>query len=583
MQHSYSDSAILPLPSIIYHWSMAATTGTPRQTLHRAHEEPNGRQDFSEPIIGIPFHGSCSRCHHFHVNHQFTFSLDSTVHTRLFCERCSHPMFGLGRVSTQNTLASVESGSTFPPQACVDRLGQQQPPSALQVETVPGTSGTGLLTTIAERRSPAASRSTSNIRTPTRTLSHTSLAGEVAGGSIRRDEPVEGRASPTRTAHDSLENQALRPHATTLRRLQTVARRFKKHFSAKSKDWGLRRIRLPSNDTPRVDMTWHSSASASPSEVSSDHEQPENAEPLVSATPGDTEDRHATLRARRRELTLAKEREFASSRKCECGPNCPCNSGSQVPQVDRPDTPDIPVPHYVFPPNHSSTGSSNSQPSQNSVHGLDPLAHIGVIFDSSRRSSSADESSSAADSGSRRIRFSQGSTLWSNGSSISLRARRPLVGRASSMPVGTRAHYLTSARNSSQTTSFNPGSNWPDTARAPTPLNNGSMPERTSHTEPSRSHEGSSQESATSLANLADSQEEELLVNGVSPRSHTPIRDVDEVTPTPRSGIRVDGNSDGVLPVGSDGLSSALQHLANGDATDHEVQSPESQANHASR
>ena len=555
---------------------MAATTGTPR----RSQGGSNGHQESSESNIGMPFHGSCSRCHHFHINHPFTFSLDSTVHTRLPCERCNHPMFGLGRVSTQSTLASVESGPTSP-RACVDRLGQQSQPAS-QAEAVPATSTLGLLTTITERRSPAASRSTSHIRTPTRTLSVTSLSGQEVGGSNIRGKSDGGRAELKNIVQESPKSQALHPQSTTLRRLRTFGHRFKRRLSATRKDWKLPRIRLQFTYAPSVGMTDHSSISASTTGVSSRQEQAENAEPLVSGTGDDTEDRHASLRARRRELTLAKERELASVRKCECGPECACISGSNVAQVDRADTPDIFVPPYVLPPNHSSTGSSNSQPSQNSAHGLDPLLHIGDHLESSRRSSSADESSSAADSGSRRIRLSQGSTLWSNGSSISLRARRPLARRASSMPVGTRAQHLAGVRTGLQATSLNPGSSWPETARAHASLDDRSMPGGSSYTASSRNHEPSSHQSSASLANLSDHQEEEELVNGVSPTSHTPMRDVDEVTPTPRSGIRIDGNSDGVLPVGSDGLSNALQSLTNGDMTDHEVQSSESQAHESS-
>ena len=564
---------------------MAATPGTPRRSFTTSRPSQggsNGLQESSESNIRMPFHGSCSRCHHFHINHPFTFSLDSTVHTRLPCERCNHPMFGLGRVSTQNTLASVESGSTFTPRACVDRLVQQQQQSAPQAETAPGTSTLGLLTTITERRSPAASRSTSNIRTPTRTLSETSLSGQEAGGSVGRGEVDGDRPEPNNTPDESPEDKAFHPQTATLRRLRKIGHRFKKRFSTTRKDWKLPRIRLQITYPPNAGMTGHSSASASTTGVSSRQNQSENLDQQVSGAGDATEDRHASLRARRRELTLAKERELASARKCECGPECPCNSGSTVTQVDRADTPDVPVPSYVFPPHHSSTGSSNSQPSPNSAHGPDPLSHIGDHFEPLRRSSSAEESSSAADSGSRRVRLSQGSTLWSNGSSISLRARRPLASRASSMPVGNRVQNLAGIRTGLQTTTLNPVSSWPDTARAQASLDNGSMPGGSSHSESFRSHEPSSHQSSASLANLPGHQEEEGLVDGVSPTSHTPMREVDEITPTPRSGVRTDGNSGGVLPVGSEGLSSALQGLTNGDMTDHEAQSPETQANDAS-
>ena len=566
------------LPLTIYHLTMAATTATSRrsfETFRQAHGGSSGRQNSSDTNIRIPFHGSCSRCHHFHTNHPITFSLDTTVHTRLFCERCNHPMFGLGRVSTQNTLASVESISTFTPRACVDRLGQQQ--LASQVDPVPRTPGHGLLTTITERRSAAPSRSTSNIRTPTRPLSAASLAGEEAGGTDKREEFVESRASPGNTAQQGPEKQALRPQTATLKRLRTMGRRFKKRFRTKAKDWKLPRIVLQITSAPRVSRTGYPSASASRTEVSSGPEQSDNVEQLVSGTGDDTEDRHASLRARRRELTLAREGEPALPPKCECSPECPCIRGSCVVQADRAETPEnISVPRYIFGPYHSSTESSNSQPSQNGAQGLDPLLYIGGHFDSPRRSSSADGSSSAADSGSRPVRLSQGSTLWGNGSSVSLRARRSLVGRASSMPVGSRAQYVTGVRTGSQTTSFNPGFSWSETARAPGSLDGGSMPGRTSHTESSQNHE-----SSTSVASLTDPQEEEELVDGVSP-SHTPMRDDDEVTPTPHSGIRLDEDSDELLPVSSDGLTSALQNLGNHDMTDHEAQPPEIQANSTS-
>ena len=558
---------------------MAATSSTTRHPLepfHTLHRESNGHRDSSEANVGIPFHGSCSRCHHFHINHLFTFPLDSAAHTRLSCERCNHPMFGLGRVSTQNTLASVESDYTFTPGVCVDRPGSQP---ASQAEALPGTSGLGLLTTITERRSPAISRSTSHVSTPVPTLA-ASLIGE---------EPVENRVPPKDAAQGNGDERASHPQATTLRRLRTVARRFKQRFYARPREWKLRRIGLhitlesphsaadlstlplvasiPS-DAHRTGLTGDVS-SASTTEVSSTQKRSDNVEERASEIGDDTEDRHASLRARRRELTLAREGEVSSIRKCECSPECPCMNGSRVVHFDRAETPEN---------IHSSTGSSNSQPSQLSTQGL--LLHIGDHFEPTRRSSSADESSSAAESGPRRIRLSQGSTPRSNGSSVSF--RRPPIGRASSMPVGTRAHYLAGVRNGSHSNSSVTSTGWREAARAPNLLDEGSMPGRTSHTECSRNGEVSSHESSTSLGNLPDYQAEEQLVDGVSPTSHTSRRDGDRSTPTPHSGIRLDRNSHQVSPVGSDGLSSALQDLANGEITDHEVQSPENLANERS-
>ena len=561
----------------------SSTAGHPLEPFHALHRESNGHGDSSEANVGIPFHGSCSRCHHFHIGHWFTFPLDSTAHTRLSCQRCNHAMFGLGRVSTQNTLASVESDYNYTPGVCVDRPGSQP---ASQAEALPGTSGLGLLTTITERRSPAISRSTSRVSTPVPTLA----------ASMIDEEPIESRVPPKDVAQGSGDERASHQQTTTLRRFRTIVRRFKQRFYAKPREWKLSRIGLhitlesPHNapdpstlpfvapvlsDAHRTGLTGDV-PSASTTEVSSTQKRSDNVEERVSGTGDDTEDRHASLRAQRRELTLARERDTLLIQKCECSPECPCINGSRVVQVDG--MSDIHLPRHLFPHHQSSTGSSNSQPSQLSTQGL--LRHIGEHFDSTRRSSSADESSSAAESGPRRIRLSQSSTPWNNGSSVSLRtSRRPLIGRASSMPVGTRAHYLAGVRNGSRSNSLMPSPGWSEAARAPNLLDEGSMPGRTSHVESSRNGEVSSRESSTSLANLPDPQADEQLMDGVSPASHTSGRNGDRLTPTPHSGIRLDRDSHQVSPTGFDGLSSALQDLANGEMIDHEVHSPQNLAN----
>ena len=513
---------------------MAATANTsqhPFETLRTTGSDVH--QDSCETNFNIPFHGSCSSCHHFHINLPFTFTLDSSAHTRLFCERCNHPMFGLGRTSTQNTLASVESCSTFIPRVCADRVGQQRP-AALQVETVPDVSRHGLLTTITERRSPAPSRSTSNVRPPTRTISTASLAGEEIGGSVGQTEQVDTKSS----AQERLDEQGSRPQLATLR---AIGRRFRRRFCAKPRDWKLPRIRLQITYAHGTSVT---STSASATEVSSGQERPDNAE--ESGTGGDTEDRHASLRARRRELTLGRERDIGISSKCECSPECLCNNGSHVVHVDRAETPDnILVPNYLFP--HSSTGSSNSQLSQNETPGH-AFLHIGRVFDTPRRSSSADESNSNAESLSRRIRIRQGLALWSNGSSVSLWATRPPVGRASSMPVGTRLPYLAGVRTGSHISSFNLASAQPEAkaAGAPASHDDASVPGRTSRTESSWDPEASPHEIATSLTNLLNPQQEEQLVNGVSPPSNTPMPEGIEVAPMLSSGTQLNGTRDGV-------------------------------------
>ena len=90
-----------------------------------------GRRRFRQRHIDIPVHGSCSRCHHFHIN--CLVPHDTTAHTRVRCEQCGHQMFGLGSSTTQYTLASVNTGTVFPPRGCVEEQPRQ---AGSQGETV---------------------------------------------------------------------------------------------------------------------------------------------------------------------------------------------------------------------------------------------------------------------------------------------------------------------------------------------------------------------------------------------------------------------------------------------------------------
>ena len=60
----------------------------------------------------LPIHGSCPKCHHLHTNKSLRLSLNIFNHVRCRCDVCDHQMFGIGRTSTQTTLASVESISS---------------------------------------------------------------------------------------------------------------------------------------------------------------------------------------------------------------------------------------------------------------------------------------------------------------------------------------------------------------------------------------------------------------------------------------------------------------------------------------
>ena len=89
------------------------------ETLVHTHLQDLAMQPASSTLIHLPFHGSCPKCHHLHRGSPFEISTNPNIHRRLRCERCDHQMFGLGRASTQNTLASVDTdtSNTF---RCVD-------------------------------------------------------------------------------------------------------------------------------------------------------------------------------------------------------------------------------------------------------------------------------------------------------------------------------------------------------------------------------------------------------------------------------------------------------------------------------
>ena len=64
----------------------------------------------SHYLSGFLWHGSCGRCHHFHIAQSIELPL-LDEHVRFFCQRCQHPLFGIGRNSTQISLASVLTSS----------------------------------------------------------------------------------------------------------------------------------------------------------------------------------------------------------------------------------------------------------------------------------------------------------------------------------------------------------------------------------------------------------------------------------------------------------------------------------------
>lgn len=206
---------------------------------------PNG-------TIEIPFHASCSKCHHLHTNKRLRLFLNALNHVRFRCDKCEHHMFGIGRTSTQTTLASVESISSpprsnrnsytlrpSPRQICVS-------PPAEEVQTSHPTSPENLtpqppLSTIDESHTPGGrSRSSSLVQSPDDTsvrpegTTISSSAGGLENSIIRQEQPSE----PAGT-HQPVQG-GRRPFAN-LKKAWHRARDNQSHGS-REKKWGLSRI-----------------------------------------------------------------------------------------------------------------------------------------------------------------------------------------------------------------------------------------------------------------------------------------------------------------------------------------------------
>lgn len=65
--------------------------------------------DPKDPFESTSLHISCTACKHFHRHRPLRIPDDDSKHVRVTCEKCGHLLLGLGRSSTQTTLASRDS------------------------------------------------------------------------------------------------------------------------------------------------------------------------------------------------------------------------------------------------------------------------------------------------------------------------------------------------------------------------------------------------------------------------------------------------------------------------------------------
>lgn len=143
-----------------------------------------GRQEDIVEVL-VPFHGSCSKCHHLHTNTPLRYFLNFKRNQRYKCENCHRDMFGLGNNSTQTTLASQETLSprnSFPTPPASTNMPQEFTTDLEPVRTTRRQSQD--LGTIAEDMSPAG-RSIDGSRRPASSLVAESVAHPGDGDASR--------------------------------------------------------------------------------------------------------------------------------------------------------------------------------------------------------------------------------------------------------------------------------------------------------------------------------------------------------------------------------------------------------------
>lgn len=187
-------------------WDNADNESTPRSS---------GVEDNQNETIEVPFHGSCPKCHHFHTNSPFTIFTNSTKHSRFQCDACKHHMLGLGRASTQTTLASVESIPVLSNrQSLISRPSNLQicvnaPPQAPSVNSPTSADDSNIptpLSTITEAntsngrsRSPSYRQARLSI-SPQRSISPNPRVSLRDNGTSAQEQLGEGRKSTTRSS-----------------------------------------------------------------------------------------------------------------------------------------------------------------------------------------------------------------------------------------------------------------------------------------------------------------------------------------------------------------------------------------------
>ncbi|KAL8999876.1 MAG: hypothetical protein Q9169_001417 [Polycauliona sp. 2 TL-2023] len=411
-------------------------------------------------------------------------------HTRFNCDVCEHPILGIGRTSTQTTLASIETNAAGPrswrnepdsapaPDCQPSGVPVQSPP--LRVDTL---GNSAPLSTIAEGISPVPQSSavlTPAVSGDLRSMRSTSREW------VQRDKELEvlGNKTPIANASVPTGSSSKAPGGPWIRQSQHRFREKIRRHLRKPRSFNISRLGLhvdvsptPSapglsplpvastqlqsipdpgygypiasiaSTEPRANLT-----SSVPSPVRSNPVSLHSAEPaqqpaarpdpLIGRTLTSSE-RRERIRAFRREATLKRQAELMS--RCECQSECQCRHGS-VPSNAASVGPDssersIQVPmHHLHRLFGETEGSGTSEGSSRGANTESLLVGIGSHLTPEQVDGLPDQWTNVA-SDNRDVpsdRISQASTVYvrSNGSTVSLSSRRPAsLGRSSTTPA----------------------------------------------------------------------------------------------------------------------------------------------------
>ncbi|KAL8720581.1 MAG: hypothetical protein Q9225_002570 [Loekoesia sp. 1 TL-2023] len=443
-------------------------------------------------------------CHHLHTNKPLHLPLDTQRHTRINCDRCEHPIVGIGRTSTQTTLASVETDA---PECELQQRGDVETerdsqavncPTQLPPLRVDTSVNPGHLSTIAEGISPARQSSTALVSPRSgdpaseRSVSYNWVGSTQSGGEQGHNAAEHGATQP---GGPILENGWSRPFSRFWAGAseRSFRNKIRRHFR-KPRNFTIHRLGIhvevsptplsealpppsaPSaeqrggrhedtdhpptrmlgtalNTTTTADSLVGSRTNLAIAQTAEETPQPESGRPdrLIDRTPAQ-QDKHERIRTRRRDETLKRKAEMMA--KCECRSECQCRNGSFRSNAASygPEGSDrsIQIPdHHLHNLLTESTDSSTSRSSNSMVRALD-LDGIGSHVHSDHGDGNADDPTNLATENQQFFddRLSQASTAYvrSNGSSSSLISRRPSSLRRSNTAPGFPTRRLDGLR-----------------------------------------------------------------------------------------------------------------------------------------